>query len=178
MSQIWIGDISLQICSDRRECFILINLVILGVGFCGAKIKKKTLNGACLNLEMAFAVTLCLLRRLCLFRCVHHLLVQSLDPSCSMSPPQPQTDNTLKARCLAQFASSSPLFCTHCSLYPLASMGTSLGHCHLLQGHFHYHMYAAKSHVLVSTPSLLPVPSALYSVALWMFLNDDLPPSP
>lgn len=53
MSQIWIGDLYLQICSDRHECFILTNLVILGVGFGGAKIKKKTLNGAYLNLERA-----------------------------------------------------------------------------------------------------------------------------
>lgn len=53
MSQIWIGDLSLQICSDRHERLILTNLVILGVGFGGAKIKKKTLNGAYLNLERA-----------------------------------------------------------------------------------------------------------------------------
>ena len=33
-------------------------MVVLRVGFCGMEIKKKTLNGAYLNLEGTFAVTL------------------------------------------------------------------------------------------------------------------------
>lgn len=52
-------DISLQVCSDSHECFILSDLVVLRVGFCGTEIKEKTPNGVYLNLEAPFAVTLC-----------------------------------------------------------------------------------------------------------------------
>lgn len=68
-----------------------------------------------------------------------------------------------KAKCLAQFASSFPRFCTCCSEYfctPLSPWGTSQGHCPLPQGHFHF-MYMLLSPVswfptLVSFPRPCP----------------------